>query len=49
MEFEWDQNKANSNLEKHRVSFDEVITVLKILYTLIFLILIIPIMNIDIL
>ncbi|MEQ1518799.1 MAG: BrnT family toxin [Usitatibacteraceae bacterium] len=25
--FEWDDVKANSNLEKHRVSFDEAVTV----------------------
>jgi len=27
MEFEWDQNKADVNLSKHGVSFDEAITV----------------------
>ena len=27
MEFEWDDGKATSNLEKHRVSFTEAITV----------------------
>jgi uncharacterized protein len=27
MEFEWDQNKADVNLSKHGVSFDETITV----------------------
>ena len=27
MEFEWDQNKAASNLSKHGVSFDEAKTV----------------------
>ena len=26
-EFEWDSNKAASNLEKHRVDFDEATTV----------------------
>ena len=26
MEFEWDQTKAESNLEKHDVSFDEAAT-----------------------
>lgn len=26
MEFEWDPNKADSNLEKHGVSFDEAAT-----------------------
>lgn len=25
--FEWDQNKANTNLQKHGVSFDEAVTV----------------------
>jgi uncharacterized DUF497 family protein len=27
MRFEWDGSKATSNLEKHRVSFDEAVTV----------------------
>ncbi|MBM4032934.1 MAG: BrnT family toxin [Planctomycetes bacterium] len=27
MRFEWDANKAASNLAKHRVSFDEAVTV----------------------
>ena len=27
MEFEWDENKAEANLSKHRVSFDEAKTV----------------------
>ena len=27
MEFGWDQNKADANLSKHGVSFDEAITV----------------------
>ncbi|NER08825.1 MAG: BrnT family toxin [Okeania sp. SIO3C4] len=27
MNFEWDQNKADSNLSKHGVSFDEATTV----------------------
>ena len=27
MRFEWDANKAASNLRKHRVSFDEAVTV----------------------
>ena len=27
MEFEWDQNKAIANLQKHRVSFSEAATV----------------------
>ena len=27
MEFEWDENKAKTNLSKHRVSFDEAKTV----------------------
>ncbi len=27
MRFEWDGNKATSNLKKHRVSFDEAVTV----------------------
>ena len=27
MRFEWDASKAASNLEKHRVSFDEAVTV----------------------
>ncbi len=27
MKFEWDQNKADANLSKHGVSFDEAITV----------------------
>ena len=27
MRFEWDGSKAASNLEKHRVSFDEAVTV----------------------
>ena len=27
MNFEWDEDKASSNLLKHRVSFDEAITV----------------------
>lgn len=26
--FEWDQNKANSNLRKHSVSFEEALTAL---------------------
>ncbi len=28
MRFEWDGSKAASNLKKHRVSFDEAVTVL---------------------
>ena len=27
MEFEWDKNKAKTNLSKHRISFDEAKTV----------------------
>ncbi len=27
MRFEWDESKAASNLKKHRVSFDEAVTV----------------------
>jgi len=27
MRFEWDANKAEENLKKHRVSFDEAVTV----------------------
>ena len=27
MEFEWDTKKAKSNLRKHRVSFEEAVTV----------------------
>jgi len=27
LEFEWDQNKARTNLKKHKVSFDEASTV----------------------
>ncbi len=27
MEFEWDRKKAQRNLRKHRVSFDEAVTV----------------------
>ena len=27
MQFEWDENKAVSNLSKHRVSFEEAVTV----------------------
>ena len=27
MEFEWDENKAKTNLSKHRVSFDEAKTI----------------------
>ena len=27
MRFEWDAKKASSNLKKHRVSFDEAVTV----------------------
>ena len=27
MQFEWDGSKAESNLRKHRVSFDEAVTV----------------------
>jgi uncharacterized DUF497 family protein len=27
MEFEWDAAKASSNLSKHRISFDEALTV----------------------
>ena len=27
MRFEWDRNKAAENLKKHRVSFDEAVTV----------------------
>jgi uncharacterized DUF497 family protein len=26
-QFEWDQNKANANVEKHQVSFEEAVTV----------------------
>lgn len=29
MRFEWDARKAESNLKKHRVSFDEAITVFR--------------------
>ncbi len=29
MEFEWDQNKAIANLQKHRVSFSEAATVFR--------------------
>jgi uncharacterized DUF497 family protein len=29
MRFEWDPNKAESNLQKHGVSFDEAVTVFK--------------------
>lgn len=29
MRFEWDPNKAESNLRKHDVSFDEAVTVFK--------------------
>jgi uncharacterized protein len=29
MSIEWDSNKANSNLKKHRVSFEEAQTVLE--------------------
>ena len=28
LSFEWDEEKAKANLKKHRVSFDEAITVL---------------------
>lgn len=28
MQFEWDREKAKRNLRKHRVSFDEAVTVL---------------------
>ncbi len=27
MQFEWDRGKAKANLRKHRVSFDEAVTV----------------------
>ena len=27
MEFEWDREKARRNLQKHRVSFDEAVTI----------------------
>lgn len=27
MRFEWDRDKASSNLKKHKVSFDEAVTV----------------------
>lgn len=27
MDYEWDQDKAESNLEKHEVSFEEAVTV----------------------
>ena len=27
MQFEWDPNKAKQNLRKHRISFDEAVTV----------------------
>lgn len=27
MQFEWDRNKASKNLKKHKVSFDEAMTV----------------------
>lgn len=27
MQFEWDRDKASANLKKHRVSFDEAVTV----------------------
>lgn len=27
MEFEWDRSKAKRNLQKHRISFDEAVTV----------------------
>jgi len=27
MQFEWDRNKAADNLKKHRVSFDEPVTI----------------------
>ena len=27
MQFEWDRNKANSNIRKHKISFDEAMTV----------------------
>ena len=27
MQFEWDQAKAESNLSKHRISFDDAVTV----------------------
>ena len=27
MRFEWDRNKARSNVRKHKVSFDEAVTV----------------------
>lgn len=29
MKFEWDPNKAESNLQKHGISFDEAVTVFK--------------------
>ncbi|MFH1123620.1 MAG: BrnT family toxin, partial [Pseudomonadota bacterium] len=28
MKFEWDPNKARSNLRKHKVSFEEAVTAL---------------------
>ena len=49
MEFEWDKNKAASNLSKHGVSFDEARTVLMIPFILIFMIQTIPMMNTGIL
>jgi hypothetical protein len=42
MRFEWDRRKANSNLTKHDVSFEEAATVLEIRFRLQFLIGIIP-------
>lgn len=36
MRFEWDPKKAASNLHKHRISFDEAVTVFKDPLALIF-------------
>jgi len=32
MQFEWDREKARKNLKKHKVSFDDALTVFMILY-----------------
>lgn len=42
LNFEWDAEKAKSNLKKHRVGFDEVTTLLLIHSQLRYVILITP-------
>jgi uncharacterized DUF497 family protein len=47
VDYEWDDEKAESNLEKHGVSFDEAATVLVIHFILIFMTRTIPLMSIG--